>query len=34
MKEDGGGAQAAGGAVNQREFCHPIATDLDSIDSL
>jgi len=34
MKEDDGGAQASGGAVNQREFCHPIATDLDSIDKL
>lgn len=26
--------RAEGGAVNQREFCHPIATDLNSIDSL
>lgn len=27
-------ARAEGGAVNQREFCHPIATDLDTIDAL
>lgn len=34
-EEEGGGAQQAeGGAINQREFCHPIATDLDSIDNL
>ena len=36
MKEEGqdGGAQAAGGAINQREFCHPVAADLDSIEQL
>ncbi|HVF45806.1 MAG TPA: hypothetical protein VM936_22450 [Pyrinomonadaceae bacterium] len=34
MKDDDDGARAAGGAINQREFCHPIATDLDSIDKL
>lgn len=35
MKEESDdGARAEGGAVNQREFCHPIATDLDSIDDL
>jgi hypothetical protein len=33
-EEEEDGVQAAGGAVNQREFCHPIATDLDSIDDL
>ena len=27
-------AAAQGGSVNQKEFCHPIATDLDSIDNL
>lgn len=34
MKDEDDDARAAGGAVNQREFCHPIATDLDTIDSL
>ena len=33
MKEEED-ARAEGGAVNQREFCHPIATDLGSIDRL
>lgn len=34
MKEEDEGVAASGGAINQREFCHPIATDLDSIDNL
>jgi hypothetical protein len=33
-EEEEGGEQAAGGAVNQKDFCHPIATDLSSIDAL
>jgi hypothetical protein len=35
MKEEEDGAQQAeGGAVNAKDFCHPIATDLSSIDAL
>lgn len=34
LKEEEEGVQAAGGAVNQKEFCHPIATDISSIDRL
>ena len=26
--------EASGGSVNQKDFCHPIATDLASIDEL
>ena len=26
--------EAGGGSVNQRDFCHPVATDLDSIEQL
>ena len=33
MKEEED-VQAAGGAFNQKEFCHPVASDLDSIDRL
>jgi hypothetical protein len=34
MKEEEETGAAQGGAVNQREFCHPIATDVASIDAL
>jgi len=34
ISEEDGAQQAAGGAVNQKDFCHPIATDLDTIDRL
>lgn len=34
VTEDDGGHEASGGSVNQEEFCHPIATDLPSIDEL
>jgi hypothetical protein len=34
LKEEEEGVQAAGGAVNQKEFCHPVASDISSIDSL
>jgi hypothetical protein len=33
VAEDEGG-EASGGSVNQKDFCHPIATDLASIDEL
>jgi hypothetical protein len=33
MKEEEDG-RASGGAVNQKEFCHPVELDLDSIDQL
>jgi hypothetical protein len=29
-----GGAAGGGGAVNQKQFCHPVASDLSSIDEL
>lgn len=29
-----GDATASGGAVNQKQFCHPVASDLSSIDEL
>lgn len=32
LKEDDGDEQASGGAVNQKEFCHPVASDVSSID--
>jgi hypothetical protein len=32
--EDDGGKTAGGGAVNQKQFCHPIGSDLSSIDEL
>ncbi|HEX8161132.1 MAG TPA: hypothetical protein VF538_04630 [Pyrinomonadaceae bacterium] len=32
--EAAGAGVARGGAVNQEQFCHPIGTDLDSIDDL
>ncbi|HEY0404189.1 MAG TPA: hypothetical protein VGC89_00570 [Pyrinomonadaceae bacterium] len=32
--EEAGGATASGGAVNQKKFCHPIASDFSSIDEL
>ena len=32
--EDSGAAPAPGGAINYKQFCHPIATNLSSIDQL
>ena len=32
--EDDGGETAGGGSVNQIQFCHPVASDLPSIDEL
>ncbi|MDX6695533.1 MAG: hypothetical protein QOF02_3136 [Blastocatellia bacterium] len=32
--EDGGGQAASGGSINQKQFCHPIASDFSSIDEL
>jgi hypothetical protein len=32
IKEEDG--RASGGAVNQKEFCHPVEVDLGSIDQL
>jgi hypothetical protein len=32
--EDAGGATGEGGSVNQKQFCHPVASDLPSIDGL
>jgi hypothetical protein len=32
MIEDAGAARAKGGAVNQVDFCHPVSSDLPSID--
>lgn len=34
IKEDDGGAQPSGGAINQKEFCHPVESDVSSIDLL
>jgi hypothetical protein len=34
VEEDAGGKPAGGGAVNQKQYCHPVASDLDSIDKL
>ena len=36
LKEDEEDARqtADGGAINQKEFCHPVASDLASIDAL
>jgi hypothetical protein len=34
LAEDEDGETAAGGSVNQEEFCHPIYADLSSIDQL
>lgn len=33
-EEEAGGKPAGGGAVNQKQFCHPVASDLSSIDEL
>lgn len=32
--EDDGGTAAGGGSINQKQFCHPITTDLPTIDQL
>lgn len=32
--EDCGGTPAGGGSINQKQFCHPITTDLPTIDQL
>jgi hypothetical protein len=34
MKEEEDGQKAGGGSVNQKEFCHPVASDVSSIDLL
>ena len=34
MKEDEKGQKASGSSVNQKEFCHPVASDVSSIDLL
>ena len=34
LKEDDGGDQSSAGSVNQKEFCHPVASDVNSIDRL
>ena len=34
IEDAGGGKPAGGGSVNQKQYCHPVASDLPSIDEL
>jgi hypothetical protein len=34
IREDAGGGASSADSINQKQFCHPIYTDLESIDDL